>query len=163
MCRCFYLSKQVEQHARQNPEEKEECDEIIQEFKDLPVQLFDQCIDTKEAQIILEDQTGVSKFFRYPNDMLLPRLQLAIEHNYKCFVGHPLCQQVFRKYFHQDMPWHGKPLTFQIIHIFLQIVSAPFMVIGLENMSVKSGVSMQMQSCEKWQAISSPTFEQILV
>ena len=27
--------------------------------------------------------------------LLLPRLQLAIEHNYKCLVGHPLCQQVF--------------------------------------------------------------------
>ena len=166
MCRCFYLSKQVEQHARQNPEEKEECDEIIQEFKDLPVQLFDQCIDTKEAQIILEDQTGVSKFFRYPNDMLLPRLQLAIEHNYKCFVGHPLCQQVFRKYFHQDMPWHGKPLKFQILHIFLQIVSAPFMVIVCtfiwigKYVSEKRGINTNEPSLfgiKKW-STSSPSW-----
>ena len=95
----------------------------------MPVQLFDQCTDTKEAQTILEDQTGASKFFRYPNDMLLPRLQLAIEHNYKCLVGHPLCQQVFRQYFHQDMPWHGKPIKFQILHIFLQLVLAPFLVL----------------------------------
>ena len=61
--------------------------------------------------------------------MLLPRLQLAIEHNYKCLVGHPLCQQVFRQYFHQDMPWHGKPIKFQILHIFLQLVLAPFLVL----------------------------------
>ena len=61
--------------------------------------------------------------------MLLPRLQLAIEHSYKCLVGHPLCQQVFRQYFHQDMPWHGKPIKFQILQIFLQLVLAPFLVL----------------------------------
>ena len=86
LCRCFYLSKQVEQHARQNPEEKEECDEIIQEFKDLPVQLFDQCIDTKEAQIILEDQTGVSKFFRYPSDRPNVRFSRTVWPNFYCAV-----------------------------------------------------------------------------
>ena len=60
--------------------------------------------------------------------MLLPRLHLAIEHNYKCFVGHPLCQQVFQQSFHQGMPWHGKSLGFQILHSLMQFLFAPLMV-----------------------------------
>ena len=79
--RCFYLSKLVGNYATHNPEEGEECAKIIQEFKNLPLQLLDQCNDAREAQMILEDQTGSSKFFRDPNKMLLPRLHLAIEHN----------------------------------------------------------------------------------
>ena len=79
--RCFYLSKLVGNYAIHNPEEGEECKKIIQEFKNLPLQLLDQCNDAREAQMILEDQTGSSKFFRDPNKMLLPRLHLAIEHN----------------------------------------------------------------------------------
>ena len=83
--RCFYLSKLVGNYAKHNPEEGEECAKIIQEFKNLPLQLLDQCNDAREAQMILEDQTGSSKFFRDPNKMLLPRLHLAIEHNNRGF------------------------------------------------------------------------------
>ena len=127
--RSFYLCKRVEEYAKWNPEEREESEEIVQEFKDLPVQLLDQCSGTKEAQLILEDQTGASKFFRDPKNMLLPKLHLAIEHNYKCFVAHPMSQQVFQHSFHKGMPWHGKPLHLQIFHSILQVVLAPFLVI----------------------------------
>ena len=68
--RSFYLCKRVEEYAKWNPEEREESEETVQEFKDLPVQLLDQCSGTKEAQLILEDQTGASKFFRDPKNML---------------------------------------------------------------------------------------------
>ena len=109
----------------------------MQEIKNLPVQLLDQCYNATEAQMILEDQTGSSKFFRDPNQMVLPRLHLAIEHNNRGFVGHPMCQQVFSKTFHQGMPWNGKPLWFQILHIVSQFLLAPFLV--LMSLLIKIG------------------------
>ena len=118
----------MEEYASRNPVEREECKEIIQKFKDMSFQLLDQCNSTDEVQVILEDHTGTSKFFRYAQDMVLPILQMAIEHNHKEFVGHSLCQQVFRHFYHQSIPWHGKSLRLKILHMFLQILLAPILV-----------------------------------
>lgn len=60
--------------------------------------------------------------------MVLPRLHLAIEHNHKEFVGHALCQQVFRHFYEQNVPWHGKSLSFKFFHSLLQILMAPILV-----------------------------------
>ena len=118
----------MEEYARHNPVEHEECKEIIQKFKDISFQLLDQCNNTDEVQIILEDHTGTSKFFRYAQNMVLPTLQMAIEHNHKEFVGHSLCQQVFRNFYHQTIPWHGKSLRLRLLHLLLQILLAPISV-----------------------------------
>ena len=75
----------MEEYANRNPVEREECKEIIQKFKELSVQLLDQCACIDEAQIILDDHTGTSKFFRFSKNMMLPRLHLAIEHNQRGF------------------------------------------------------------------------------
>ena len=126
--RCFYLSRKVEEYASRNPVEREECKEIIQRFKDMSFELLDQCNNTDEVQIILEDHTGTSKFFSYAQNMVLPTLQMAIEHNHKEFVGHSLCQQVFRHFYHQSIPWHGKSLRLRFLHLFLQVLLAPISV-----------------------------------
>ena len=118
----------MEEYASRNPVEREECKEIIQKFKDMSFQLLDQCNNTDEVQIILEDHTGTSKFFRYAQDMVLPILQMAIEHNHKEFVGHSLCQQVFRHFYHQSIPWHGKSLRLRFLHLLLQVLLAPVSV-----------------------------------
>ena len=97
----------MDEYGNHNPEQREECKQIGQDFKELSVQLLDQCQTTGEAKIILEDHTGTSKYFRYSKNMMLPRLHLAIEHNHKEFVGHGLCQQVFRNFYEQCIPWHG--------------------------------------------------------
>ena len=94
----------------------------------MSVQLLDQCINTDEAQVILEDHTGTSKYFRFSKDMVLPRLHLAIEHNHKEFVGHALCQQVFGHFYEENVPWHGKNLRFKFLHALLQILMAPILV-----------------------------------
>ena len=129
----------MEEYASRNPVEREECKEIIQKFKDMSFQLLDQCNSTDEVQVILEDHTGTSKFFRYAQDMVLPILQMAIEHNHKEFVGHSLCQQVFRHFYHQSIPWHGKSLRLRFLHLLLQVLLAPISVamsflFGLERM-----------------------------
>ena len=118
----------MDEFANHNPEQREECKAISQDFKELSVHLLDQCINTDEAKVILEDHTGTSKYFRFSKDMSLPRLHLAIEHNHKEFVSHALCQQVFRHFYEQNVPWHGKSLRFKFLHILLQILMAPILV-----------------------------------
>ena len=118
----------MNQYADHNPETREECEEIAQEFRKLSVQILDHCKSTAEAQTVLDDQTGSSKYFRHSLNMMLPRLHLAIEHNHKEFVGHPLCQQVFMQCYHKGVPFHGQSLMFQILHMLLQIILSPALV-----------------------------------
>ena len=157
--RCFYLSKKVNQYADQNPETREECEEIAQDFRKLSVQILDHCKTTAEAQTILDDQTGASKYFRSSLNMMLPRLHLAIEHNHKEFVGHPLCQQVFMQSYRQGVPFHGHSFIFQILHLILQIILAPILVamtlfiwIG-KNVSQRCGIHKDIPALfgyKKW-------------
>ena len=119
----------MEEYANRNPVEREECKEIIQKFKELSVQLLDQCASIDEAQIILDDHTGTSKFFRFAKNMMLPRLHLAIEHNHKEFIAHPLSQEVFRHFYQQSIPWHGKSFRLRLFHLLLQFLLAPFLVV----------------------------------
>ena len=136
----------MEEYANRNPVEREECKEIIQKFKELSVQLLDQCACIDEAQIILDDHTGTSKFFRFSKNMMLPRLHLAIEHNHKEFVGHSLCQQVFRHSLEQSLPWYGKSIRLRIFHLLLQFLLAPILVVMSvftwigKDVSSKSGI-----------------------
>ena len=157
--RCFYLSKKVNQYADQNPETREECEEIAQDFRRLSVQILDHCKTTAEAQTILDDQTGASKYFRSSLNMMLPRLHLAIEHNHKEFVGHPLCQQVFMQSYRQGVPFHGHSFIFQILHLILQIILSPILVamtlfiwIG-KNVSQRCGINKDIPALfgyKKW-------------
>ena len=157
--RCFYLSKKVSQYADQNPETREECEEIAQDFRKLSVQILDHCKTTAEAQTILDDKTGSSKYFRRSLNMMLPRLHLAIEHNHKEFVGHPLCQQVFMQFYRQGVPFHGHSLIFQILHLILQIILAPILVgmtlfiwVG-KNVSLRFGIDKDIPALfgyKKW-------------
>ena len=119
----------MEEYANRNPVEREECKEIIQKFKELSVQLLDQCASIDEAQIVLDDHTGTSKFFRFSKNMMLPRLHLAIEHNHKEFIAHSLSQQVFRHFLEQGVPWHGKSIRLRIFHLLLQFLLAPIQVV----------------------------------
>mgnify|MGYP006888586200 CR=1 FL=1 len=91
--------------------------------------------------------------------MMLPRLHLAIEHNHKEFVGHPLCQQVFMQSYRQGVPFHGHSFIFQILHLILQIILSPILVamtlfiwIG-KNVSQRCGINKDIPALfgyKKW-------------
>ena len=118
----------------------------------MSVKILDHCKTTAEAQTILDDHTGSSKYFRRSLNMMLPRLHLAIEHNHKEFVGHPLCQQVFMQCYRQGVPFHGHSFIFQILHLILQRILAPILVamtlfiwIG-KNVSQRCGINKDIPS-----------------
>ena len=85
--RCFDLAKLASEYADRIPEYREEYEEIAQQCRKLSVELLDQCIETSEVQLILQESTGANKYFRHSSYMKYPRLRLAIEHNHKEFVG----------------------------------------------------------------------------
>ena len=85
--RCFDLAKLACEYADKIPEYREEYEEIAQQCRNLSVELLDQCKKTSEVQLILQETTGASKYFRNSSFMKYPRLRLAIEHNHKEFVG----------------------------------------------------------------------------
>ena len=60
--RSFYLSRKTDEYAKNNPEEGDECREIVKEYKDISFHLLDQCHNTNEAQLVLEDHTGKQIF-----------------------------------------------------------------------------------------------------
>ena len=85
--------------------------------------------------------TGSSLYFRFSHNLTLPRLHLAIEHNHKEFVGHPLSQQVFRHFYEQSVPWSGEGNRFRTLHVLLQILLAPLMVFMSIFVWIGRGVS----------------------
>ena len=85
--RCFDLAKLACEYADRIPEYREEYEEIAQKCRNLSVELLDQCNDTGEVQLVLQESTGANKYFRHSRNMKYPRLRLAIEHNHKEFVG----------------------------------------------------------------------------
>ena len=85
--RCFDLAKLACEYAGRIPEYREEYEEIAQHCRKLSVELLDQCKETSEVQLILQESTGANKYFRHSSYMKYPRLRLAIEHNHKEFVG----------------------------------------------------------------------------
>ena len=94
----------------------------------LSVQLLEQCNNTEEVQILLQESAGSSKYFRHFNEMKYPRLRLAIEHNQKEFVGHMFCQQILRQQWHGNIPWQGKPFLFKFLHFLIKVILAPLFV-----------------------------------
>ena len=112
------------------PEYREEYEEIAEHCCNLSVQLLEQCNNTKEVQILLQESAGSSKYFRDSKEMKYPRLRLAIEHNHKEFVGHMFCQQILRQQWHGEILWQGKPLLFKFLHTLIAVVLAPLFVLS---------------------------------
>ena len=53
---------------------------------------------------------------------------MAIEHNYKEFVGHMYCQQTLRQEWHGQVPWLGKTFKFKCVYSLLLLVLIPFIL-----------------------------------
>ena len=127
--KCFDLAKIARMYAEHIPEYKPEYEEIADQCQKFSVQLLDECANTEEVKVLLEEPAGSTKYFRFANEIKYPRLRLAIELNHKEFVGHMFCQQVLREQWHGDVLWPGSPFVFKLLHFLLQVLLAPITVI----------------------------------
>ena len=137
--KCFDLAKMATIYAQHIPEYKDEYEEIANQCHEFSVQLLDECANTEEVQILLEESAGSSKYFRFTNEIKYPRLRLAIEHNHKEFVGHMFCQQMLREQWHGDVLWSGSPMIFKILHFLLLVMMAPIWVLIYIIVKVSKG------------------------
>ena len=128
---CFELANLAKGRIQFMPEYREEYEEISNQCRNLSVQLLDQCPNSQAVQTLLKESAGAYKYFRYTDEMMYPRLRLALEYNHKEFVGHTFCQELLRKQWaHQESwQWIGSPIYQKIIHCLLLVIVAPFLVL----------------------------------
>ena len=114
--------------ARQVPEYGEEYEDVANKAKALSVQLLDQCLNTGEVELLLDESAGSAKYFRFVNTAMkhnkikYPRLMLAIELNIKEFVGHMYCQQMLKKEWYSGVLWQGESLMYKVSCLFIFIL-----------------------------------------
>ena len=91
----------------------------------LSAELLNQCNESKEVHELLNMKSGVTKYFRYSDQMKYPILRLAIEHNNKPFVGHMYCQNTLRQSWYGDSTWQGAPIGFKLLMFLLHVIFSP--------------------------------------
>ncbi|KAG9466333.1 hypothetical protein GDO78_016785 [Eleutherodactylus coqui] len=108
MLRAFKLSRELKRLSRKEPEFKPEylsLEDLCQEFA---VELLGMCRNQSEVTAVLNDCGDDSDEEEMDNQAFeegipnLARLRLAVHHNQKRFVAHPICQQVLSSI------WSGK-------------------------------------------------------
>ena len=70
------MAKLAKGLADNNPEFRQEYEEIVGQCSELPVQLLTQCQSTDEVKTILAESACSSKLFRYAGRMKYPRYLL---------------------------------------------------------------------------------------
>jgi hypothetical protein len=126
--RCFDLAKMASDRALAVPEYRREYADVADSCRKLSVQLLGLCEDSTEVQQLLAEDAGASKYFRYVKLLSFPRLNMAIEHNHKEFVGHMYSQQMLRRQWYGSVPWPGRALTFRLAYFVLHAILTPVYV-----------------------------------
>ena len=123
---CFDLANLGTKLAEKMPEYGEEYQEISKIAQNLPVQLMDQCSNTKDVELLLDEDSGTRKYFtafqtvQIGKTMKYPRLMLAIEMNHKEFVGHMYCQQTLKREWFCYITWSGTSTLYKVSNCFLR-------------------------------------------
>ena len=129
ICRSFELVQLAKAYGDNVPEYRFEYEDIVTQCKLLSAELLNQCNESKEVHELLNMKSGVTKYFRYSDQMKYPILRLAIEHNNKPFVGHMYCQNTLRQSWYGDSSWQGAPIGFKLLMFLLHIIASPLYAI----------------------------------
>ena len=139
--RCFYLADLATQRAYYTPEYSAEYEEISKHCCQLSVQLLEQCTSSDELDILFKESGGANKFFEYTDEMMYPRLRMAMELNLKEFIGHMFSQQMLRKKWHGvQEEWQGKTFSGKIIHCLMLILLAPICALIFVFVEIKKSL-----------------------
>ena len=128
---CLDLASLGSKLAERMPEYGEEYQEISKMAKKLPVQLLDQCSNTKDVNLLLDEDSGSKKYFKsfqsvqIGKAMKYPRLMLAIEMNHKEFVGHMYCQQTLKREWFCYLKWSGTSTLYKVIQMIFSLLTIP--------------------------------------
>ncbi|KAA0720236.1 Short transient receptor potential channel 2 [Triplophysa tibetana] len=136
MLSAFRLSRDLRKLSKKEPEFKPQylsLEEICQQFA---VELLGMCRNQSEVTTILnscshidedsEDEFDPQVFEEgIPN---LARLRLAVNHNQKQFVAHPICQQVLSSIWCGSLSgWKGSRTTWKLLVSFVIFLTMPLL------------------------------------
>ena len=96
--------------------------DLAHRCKKLATDVLDSCAGLNEVRLLLKEEAGARKFFKYVETHKYPQLTLAVEHQHKEFVSHAYCQQVIEKDYLDNMNWKDRSLISKILYILYQIV-----------------------------------------
>ena len=124
---CFDLAKLCSDFGQRAPEYGNECKNISNDVINFSVDLLQQCSNSKEVEMLLRERAGLTKYMRFVNmdveghQMFFkyPRLTVAVELNFKEFVGHMHCQQILRQTWYFGCDWERKSLMFKVNNILV--------------------------------------------
>ena len=124
------MAQVATKYANKVPEYREEYSEIASSCSELAVDILNECVNTKEVELFLQERSGVKEYFRMDvaKKIKYPKLQMAIQRNHKTFVGHMFCQQILRDQWHGQVPWNGRSLRFRVLYSFFQMTLTIFFV-----------------------------------
>ncbi|XP_035290977.1 transient receptor potential cation channel subfamily C member 2b [Anguilla anguilla] len=133
MLSAFRLSRELRKLSKKEPEFKPQylaLEELCQEFA---VELLGMCRNQSEVTTILnncgedsEDELDEQAFEEgIPN---LSRLRLAVNHNQKQFVAHPICQQVLSSIWCGSLTgWRGSRTAWKLLVSFVIFLTMPIL------------------------------------
>jgi hypothetical protein len=133
---CFDIAEKCSRLSNRVPEFMEECNEIAKNAIRLSVDILDQCSNTEEVNVLLSEQSGLTKVFNgsvfYNDDryerLKYPRIYAALFLHHKEFVSHMYCQQTLRKKWYGGVKWKGQSIFYRVSNknISLQQFPWPF-------------------------------------
>ncbi|XP_030055830.1 short transient receptor potential channel 2 isoform X1 [Microcaecilia unicolor] len=134
MLRAFKLSRELKRLSRKEPEFKPEylsLEKLCQEFA---VELLGMCRNQSEVTAVLNDagddsdEEGVDNQAFEEGIPNLARLRLAVNHNQKRFVAHPICQQVLSSIWCGSLSgWRGSNNIWKLFISCTIFVTMPFL------------------------------------
>nr|XP_033804027.1 short transient receptor potential channel 2-like [Geotrypetes seraphini] len=134
MLRAFKLSRELKRLSRKEPEFKPEylsLEKLCQEFA---VELLGMCRNQSEVTAVLNDagddsdEEGVDNQAFEEGIPNLSRLRLAVNHNQKRFVAHPICQQVLSSIWCGSLSgWRGSTNIWKLFISCIIFTTMPFL------------------------------------
>jgi hypothetical protein len=127
--RCFILSKFCSDRASASPEHRAEYREIGNSCEQFAAQILDHCDEGDEVRMLLKEEPGANKYFKYIQHIIYPQLTLAVEHRHKEFVSHAYCQQVVMGDFYGNTGWKERGFAYKCVYALCQTILTPVHVI----------------------------------
>eukprot|EP00079_Xenopus_tropicalis_P013188 XP_002941234.2 PREDICTED: short transient receptor potential channel 2-like isoform X1 [Xenopus tropicalis] len=134
MLSAFKLSRELKRLSRKEPEFKPEYLSLENLSQEFAVELLGMCRNQSEVTAVLNDCGDDSDEEELDNQAFeegipnLARLRLAVHHNQKRFVAHPICQQVLSSIWSGKLSgWRGSNTIWKLFIACTIFVSMPLL------------------------------------
>ena len=129
-------------------------EEISDLLKNFVIRMLDLCESSEEIRVFLNKDDNLGSI-SLKGTMRLPRINQAMQLNFKEFVNHDYCQQMARANFYQMTSFKNRKDGSLVLmwHIFVQVLKTPFVCLGHSLAKVKGIINPRGQNVTVNQAV----------